>query len=65
MRGGLGPADTSAWWQNGHRVLIGMKWAERIDFPAHQFHLRLTRAQVKASPKFEDVASIHRDHEMG
>lgn len=55
--------DTSSWWQSDHKMLIGMKWAERIDFPARQFHVRLTRAQVRASPKFEDVASIHRDFE--
>ena len=55
--------DTSAWWQNDHKRLIGMKWAERIDFPARQFHVRQTRAQVRASPKFEDVSSIHREYE--
>ena len=55
--------DTSAWWQSGHRVLIGMKWADRVDFPSRQVHVKLTRAQVKASPKYEDVASIHRDYE--
>lgn len=55
--------DTSAWWQSGQRVLIGMPWAERIDFKTQQFHVHLNRAQVRASPKFEDVASIHRDYE--
>lgn len=55
--------DTSAWWQNGHRVLIGMKWAERIDADTQRFQVNLTRAQVRSSPRFEDVASIHRDDE--
>ena len=55
--------DTSSWWQGGHKVLVGMKWADRIDWEAKQVHVRLTRAQVKSSPAYEDVASIHREYE--
>ena len=56
--------DTSKWWQGGRKVLIGMHWADRIDWAAKKVHVRLTREQVRASPEFEDVASIHRDYEM-
>ena len=56
--------DTSNWWPLGRKVLIGVNWADRIDWATRTVHVRLTRAQVKASPVFEDVGSIHRQYEM-
>ncbi len=56
--------DTSAWWQGGAPVLIGMHWVDRIDWATQKVHVRLTREQVQSSPAFEDLASIHRDYEM-
>jgi len=56
--------DTSRWWEGGHKVLVGMQWADSIDWATKKVHVRLTRAQVKASPVFEDVRSIHREYEM-
>ena len=56
--------DTSNWWPLGRRVLIGAHWADRIDWATRRLHVRLTRAQVKASPVFEDVGSIHREYEL-
>lgn len=56
--------DTSAWWEGGKPVLIGVHWAERIDWATHQVHVRLTRDEVRRSPVFEDLASIHREYEM-
>lgn len=56
--------DTSAWWEGGKPVPIGVHWAERIDWATHSVHLRLTRDEVRSSPVFEDVASIHRDYEV-
>ena len=56
--------DTSNWWPLGRRVLIGAHWADRIDWATRRLHVRLTRAQVKASPVFEDVGSIHREYGM-
>lgn len=56
--------DTSNWWPLGRKVLIGVNWADRIDWATRTVHVRLTRAQVKASPVFEDVGSIHREYEM-
>jgi len=55
--------DTSRWWEGGHKVLVGMQWADSIDWATQKVHVRLTRAQVKASPVFEDVSSIHREYE--
>jgi sporulation protein YlmC with PRC-barrel domain len=56
--------DTSAWWQGGKPVLVGVHWAERIDWATRKVHVRLTREEVRRSPVFQDVASIHRDYEM-
>lgn len=56
--------DTSQWWQGGHKVLVGMHWADRIDWATHKLHVRMTRDQVRSSPAFEDVGSIHREYEM-
>lgn len=55
--------DTSAWWPGGHRVLIGVRWIEAIDVEAKQIRLSVDRAAVRASPPFQDVASIDRDYE--
>ncbi|OYU99777.1 MAG: photosystem reaction center subunit H [Burkholderiales bacterium PBB5] len=56
--------DTRVWWPGGRQVLIGVHWADRIDWGQQQVHVRLTREQVKASPEFVDVAAIHRDYEL-
>ena len=56
--------DTQRWWPGGRRVLVGTQWVERIDWASRQLHVRLTRDQVRASPTFQDVASISRDDEI-
>lgn len=56
--------DTSNWWPLGRKVLIGVNWADGIDWATRKVHVRLTREQVEASPVFEDVGSIHREYEM-
>ena len=56
--------DTSAWWQGGTPVLVGMHWVDRIDWATQKVHVRLTREQVRTSPAFVDVGSIHREYEM-
>ena len=55
--------DTSAWWQGGKPVLVGVHWADRIDWATRKVHVGLTRAQVRSSPAFQDVGSIHREYE--
>ena len=55
--------DTRNWWPGGRKVLIGMHWADRIDWATQKVLVRLTREQVMSSPIFEDVSSIHREYE--
>ncbi len=56
--------DTRKWWPGGTKVLVGMNWVDRIDWATKKVHVRMTREQVKSSPVFEDVSSIHREYEM-
>jgi hypothetical protein len=56
--------DTRKWWPGGAKVLVGMNWVSRIDWAMQQVQVQITRAQLKSSPVFEDVASIHREYEM-
>ena len=56
--------DTRKWWPGGRKVLVGMHWADRIDWATKKVHVRMTREQVRNSPSFEDVGSIHREYEM-
>lgn len=55
--------DTTAWWPGGHRVLIGVRWIEAIDIEAKQLRLSVDRAAIRASPPFQDIASIDREYE--
>ena len=55
--------DTRNWWPGGRKVLIGMHWADNIDWATQKVLVRLTREQVMSSPIFEDVSSIHREYE--
>jgi sporulation protein YlmC with PRC-barrel domain len=57
-------ADTSSWWPGGRKVLIARTWLDRVDWDGRQIHVRLTRQQLKGSPVYQDVASIHRDYEI-
>lgn len=56
--------DTSSWWSLKRKVLIGMHWAAHLDWASRKFHVNLTREQVKSSPEYEDVSSIHREYEV-
>ena len=56
--------DTSRWWQGGHRVLVGMAWADSIEWATRKVHVHMTREQVQSSPGFEDVGTMQRDDEM-
>lgn len=55
--------DTSSWWPGGRRVLLGVRWIDAIDVPAKQLQLHVSRALVRASPPFQDIASIDRGYE--
>ncbi|MGM9482811.1 PRC-barrel domain-containing protein [Roseateles sp. NT4] len=56
--------DTQSWWPRGRKVLIALPWVDRIDWARQEIHVSLTREQVKCSPVYQDVASIHRDYEI-
>ncbi len=56
--------DTHRWWPGGRKVLIGISWADQIDWATKMVKVRLTREQVKSSPEFEGVGSIERDFEL-
>jgi hypothetical protein len=56
--------DTKSWWPGGRRVLVGLPWVDRMDWDRQQIHVTLSREQVKCSPGYQDVASIHRDYEI-
>ena len=56
--------DTRNWWPGGKKVLIATRWIDNIDWAGRTVAVKLTREQVKSSPAFEDIASIHRDYEM-
>ena len=55
--------DTRNWWPGGRKVLIAVDWADQIDWATRSVAVRLSREQVRASPPFEDVSSIHREYE--
>jgi len=55
--------DTRNWWPGGKRVLIGTHWIDRINWADRSVHVRLTREQVKDSPKYEAGQPIARDYE--
>lgn len=56
--------DTQSWWPGGRKVLIALPWVDRIDWARQRIHVSLTREQVKRSPVYQDVATIHRDYEV-
>jgi sporulation protein YlmC with PRC-barrel domain len=56
--------DTRKWWPGGRKVLVGMNWVDRIDWATKKVHVHMTVEQLKSSPAFEDVGSIHREYEM-
>ena len=55
--------DTRNWWPGGRKVLIATHWVDGIDWATRTVRVALTRAQVKLSPPYEDVAAIGRDYE--
>lgn len=56
--------DTQGWWPGGRRVLLGLDWVDRIDWDRLQIQVALTRPQLRRSPAYQGVATIHRDYEV-
>jgi hypothetical protein len=55
--------DTRNWWPGGKKVLVGTHWIEDIDWAAMTVHVKLTRAQIKSSPEYEEGKPIDRSYE--
>ena len=55
--------DTRNWWPGGKKVLVATHWIARIDWADKAVFTTLTRAEVKASPAYDEGSSISRDYE--
>ncbi len=55
--------DTQNWWP-GKKVLISMRWIERISWEESKVFINLTREAIKQGPEYTDQTLITRDHEM-
>lgn len=55
--------DTRNWWPGGRRVLVATRWIERIDWTERRVFTTLTRDAVKASPEYDESATIDRAYE--
>ncbi len=56
--------DTRNWWPGGKKVLLATHWIDRIDWAEQTVYTQLTREQVKASPEYDESATLHRDYEQ-
>ena len=56
--------DTRNWWPGGKKVLLATHWIDRIDWAEQTVYTQLTRDQVKASPEYDESASVERDYEQ-
>ncbi len=55
--------DTRNWWPGGKKVLLATHWIDRIDWAEQTVYTQLTREQVKASPEYDESATVDRDYE--
>lgn len=55
--------DTRNWWPGGKKVLVATRWIDRIDWSEQKVFTSLTRDAVKASPAYEESATIDREYE--
>jgi len=51
-------------WLPGRRVLVAPDWISEVDWAETAVHLRMTRAQVKASPEYDPSAPPAREYEV-
>jgi hypothetical protein len=47
----------------GRKVLVAVRWIDRIDWSASKVHVDLTREQIKGAPEFETNAPVNRRYE--
>ena len=55
--------DTRNWWPGGKKVLLAVRWVERIDWADKTVHIAMSRDQVKASPDYDEAIPVERDYE--
>ena len=56
--------DTRNWWPGGKKVLLATHWIDRIDWAEQTVYTQLTREQVKASPEYDESATVERGYEQ-
>jgi sporulation protein YlmC with PRC-barrel domain len=56
--------ETHNWWPGGKSVLIGAHWIHQIDWDEQCVHVKITLAQVKTSPEYDEGSPVHRDYEV-
>jgi|GEM_PF-577357 len=54
---------TRNWWPGSKKVLLATHWIDDISWATSTVHVRLTRAQVKSSPEYQETLPIDRDYE--
>ena len=54
--------DTQNWWP-GKKVLISIRWIDRISWDEGRVFINMTREAIKQAPEFTDETLITRDHE--
>ena len=56
--------DTRNWWPGGKSVLIGVHWVDVIDWAEECVRVKITLAQVRTSPVYDESSPVHRDDEV-
>ena len=51
-------------WLPGRKVLMAPEWIAEVDWAERAVHVRMTRAQVKASPEYDPSAPPAREYEV-
>ena len=47
----------------GKKVLLATRWIDRIDWADKTVYTKLTRAQIKNSPEYDESEPVNRDYE--
>lgn len=55
--------DTRNWWPGGRDVLVATSWITSIDWASNTACVKLTSAQIKSSPEYQDWLPIDRNYE--
>jgi len=55
--------DTRNWWPGGRKVLLSVRWIDRIDWAGREVFTSLSREQVRQSPVYTDASQLLREDE--